>query len=359
MRKMFVFLIPLLFAVNSYSQEWRYIHPYKGVNIFSRLSFTYDNNVFKYSSDDIDKFVNNIEPYRYPIETYDDFITSIQIQGKIRSEIIENNSSTFNLKIKGNLFYQNREKNYESYTFSIWQKAGKNGHILLRYLLLPKFLIRHYADFDIDTPFSYPYFTKCTFTKHDAKIEGGYTFFKTTDISFFFSHEINDYVKNFDEYDTKKNTFGISASRPFGAVFTPSFRYSYSKANAVAIDEPGERKETSDDSDISNDEDTFILSTDYDFTKSFPVLLQADVEYTRRIYTTDKPILVDPFHAGREDKKVLFRLQCSLIPTQRISFDIGYIFETKSIFSPYNVELIEEVKNYTKSTFFSNIQISY
>jgi hypothetical protein len=358
MRRLF-FLLIILLPLTSSSQEWRYIHPYKGVNIFTRLTLAYDNNIYKYSQNEIDKFVNNIEPYRYPIETYDDLITTMQIHAKIRGEIIKNNSSTLNLRIRGNLFYKNKEKNYESYSLSIWQKAGKNGHILLRYLFLPEFLIRHYADFDIESPYSYPYFAECTFTKHDARVEGGYTFFRSTDISLFFAHEIDDYIDNFDEYDTKKNTFGVSLSRPFGAIFTPTARYSFSRAVAEAVDEPGEVRAMSDDSDISNDEDEVVFATDFDFTKTVPFLLQADLEFTRRVYTTDKPILVDPYHAGREDKKIFLRFQTSFVPTERISLDVGYLFETKSVYSPYNVELIEEVKNYNKSTVYTNIQISY
>ena len=117
MKRICSVLILSIIALPTLSQEWRYIHPYRGINIFTELSFTYDDNVFRYADADIDRFVNNIEPYRYPIETYDDLITTLQMHAKIRSKLIMNSSTTFNLRIRGNLYYQNSIKDYASLSF--------------------------------------------------------------------------------------------------------------------------------------------------------------------------------------------------------------------------------------------------
>ena len=39
-----VLFIPFI-AAPSFSQDWRYIHPYKGINVFATLGFAYDGNV--------------------------------------------------------------------------------------------------------------------------------------------------------------------------------------------------------------------------------------------------------------------------------------------------------------------------
>ncbi|TES92544.1 MAG: hypothetical protein E3J87_05150 [Candidatus Cloacimonadota bacterium] len=359
MKKLFLFLSLILFSTSLFSQEWRYIHPYKGVNIYSKISFTYDDNIFKYSKEEIDKFVNNIEPYRYPIETYDDLITTIQLHSKIRREILKGNPTTFNIKIKGNLFYENSEKDYETFSFSIWQKIGKKGHTLIKYFFLPKYFIRYYPDFDIDTPYGYPYFTGCYFMKHLIKIEGGYKIFGSSNISLSLSEEINDYNTSFNEYDTEKKSLGISIGFPLKEFLKANFSYSFARATAEGVDEPGEEKNTSDDSDISNDEDKINLSLVFDLTKHSPLMFQTGFEFTRRVYTTDKPILCDPSHSGREDKKTNIRLVCSFVPTERLTFQVGYIFEIKDVFSPYNIEQIEEIKNYRRNRYLANITFSY
>lgn len=359
MRRFCFLLFILLIAATSSSQEWRYIHPFRGVNIFATLGFTYDDNVFRYAETDIDKFVNNIEPYRYPIETYDDLVTTVEMHAKIRSKFLMNRSTTFNLKVKGNLYYQNSVKDYASFSLSMWHRIGKEGHLLAKYLFLPRYFIRYYPDLDVSTPYPYPYFTDCSFTKHLIAVSGGYRFFTMADIGLSYVRELNDYNSAFNEYDTGMNKFGVSAGFNYRDFLYPTLKYSYTVADAEAVDEPGETKQMSDDSDISHDEDKFRLSIDFDFTQSKPFRIETDLVYARRVYTTDKPVLVDPTHAGREDTKLGFQLAILFIPTERITFTLGYAFEQRSVSSLYDINQIEDIKDYTRNQYSASIGFSY
>lgn len=355
---MFLLLI-LLTAVTAASQEWRYIHPYRGVNIFATLGCAYDDNIFRYAQTDIDKFVNNIEPYRYPIETYDDLITTVEMHAKVRGKFLMNRSTTFNFKIKGNLYYQNSIKDYATFSASVWHKVGREGNLLAKYLFLPRYFVRHYPDLDVSTPYPYPYFTDCSFRKHLLALSAGYRFFKAADITISYARELNDYNDAFNEYDTGMNEFGIAAGLSYRNLLFPSVRYSYTSAQADAIDEPGETKQMSDDSDISYDEDEVQFSIDLDLTQSKPFRIETDLTYARRLYTTEKPVLVDPTHAGREDVKYGLRLICLFMPTERITFSIGYDFEQRTVSSPYDINQIEDIKNYTRNIFSASIGFSY
>lgn len=359
--KYLLFLLCLLFVlpVKSSPQEWRYIHPYKGVNIYTTTILSYDNNIFKYSKNDIDKFVDNIEPYKYPIETYDDLITTIQLHSKITSELIDSSPTTFNLKIKGNLYLQNKEKDYESFSISIYQKLARFGNTLIKYLFIPEYFIRYYPDFDIITPYGYPYYTGCYFSKHYIMWQSGYKAFGSINMSVFASGEKDDYNSNFDEYDTQKAGFGFSVNRTFHEIITPSIFYSFTRAIANATDESGENKDTSDDSDISNDEDEISLALKFDLTNKAPLTFLAGFRFTRRVYTTDKPILCDPYHSGREDVTIDIDLSTSITPTPRLTFDLGYTLQTKTVSSPFNITQMEEIKNYSRSMYSAAITFSY
>ncbi len=358
MRRFLLFII-LLFAVSAPSQEWRYIHPYKGVNIFATLQCSYDDNIFRYAESDIDKFVNNIEPYRYPIETYDDLITTVEMHAKLRTKLIMSRSTTFNLRLKGHLYYQNRIKDYASISASMWHRVGKEGHLLIRYLFLPRYFIRYYPDFDVSTPYPYPYFAECSFVKHLVSVGGGYLLFGSTDIGFSYARELNDYNDAFNEYDSGMNEFGISAGFNYQDLLCPSLKYTYTTAQAAATDKQGETKEMSDDSDISYDEDGIQFSLDLDLTEGKPFRFETDLIYARRFYTTEKPVLVDPTHAGREDTKVGFRINALFIPTERITFSLGYELDKRTVSSPYDINQIEDIKNYTRNIYSAQVSFSY
>lgn len=352
------FILLLLLAKLS-SQEWRYIHPYKGVNIYSNVSFLYDDNIFRYSSEDIDKFVNNIEPYRYPIETYDDFITTLQLHTKVRKKIFGNRTTTFNAKIKTSIFYQNSEKDYETFSFSVWQKVTSNGHLLLKYFFLPRYFIRYYPDYDVDNPEVYPYFTECDFSKQLGNIVFGYYIFGNGEISLSLGMQFNDYNPSFNEYDTDIKSIGVSMDYPFKKVTQAQISYTFSRAIAEGVDEPGEVKNFSDDSDISHDEYELGIYFDFDLTDYLPAILETNLNYSQRIYTTDKSLLCDPFHAGREDKKTNLTFRTSFPFTERLALELEYNYETKFVSSPYDINDIEEIKNYNRNIYSTNITFSY
>jgi hypothetical protein len=270
-----------------------------------------------------------------------------------------NRSTTFNVKVKGKLYYQNSIKDYATFSASMWHRAGGEGHLLVKYLFLPRYFIRYYPDLDVSTPYPYPYFTECSFVKHLFALSGGYRFFNAVDIGISYARELNDYNDAFNEYDTGMNEFGGSVGFSYRDLLYPALKYTYTIAEAKAVDEPGEAKQMSDDSDISHDEDAVRLSLDLDLTQSKPFRFETDLLYARRFYTTEKPVLVDPTHAGREDKKLGLKFVFLFIPTERITFSLGYEFEQRSVSSPYDINQIEDIKNYTRSIYSASIGFSY
>jgi len=354
----FIILLNIVPTISS-SQEWRFIHPYKGINIYSEVSFSYNDNVFKYSQDDINCFVNNIEPYKYPIETYDDFITTVQLHSKIKKQFAGSNLTTLNLKLKGNLYLRNKEKSYETFSVSIYQKLGRKGNAIIKYLFLPEYFIRYYPDFDVITPYGYPYYTGCYFSKHYLKLQIGYKTFFSSDLALYVSGEKNDYNDSFNEYDSEKKSMGIRLKFPVRKFLESSISYTFTRALASAVDESGEKKNTSDDSDISNDEDQVGFSLRLDLTKKLPIAFLTELKYKRRVYTTEKPILCDPYHSGREDKGLVFQFTTSITPTPRLSFNLGYTLENRDVFSPYDITSIEEIKNYSANLYSFMLTFSY
>ncbi len=107
----------------------------------------------------------------------------------------------------------------------------------------------------------------------------------------------NDY---FPEYDAIRHGLSISANRyvPFGI----GMGYTFYKSDARGYDERGETKASSDETDVSYEEDNFYFSIGYDLDiwnrKMTPSL---KFEASHRVYTSTKPYWVDPLHLGRDE----------------------------------------------------------
>ena len=90
-----------------------------------KVDFSYDNNIFSYSDEYIDDFLNQIRPYRFPFETYDDLISNAQMRFLLRNKFFSKKTTTFNLYIGINHYLVNHQKDYQKIGCGIRQSLGK------------------------------------------------------------------------------------------------------------------------------------------------------------------------------------------------------------------------------------------
>ena len=107
--------------------------------------FTYDNNIFSYSSEYIDDFMNRVRPYRFPFETHDDLISSGTLRLFLRNKFFGKRTTTFDLGITINHCLTNNQKDYLKLDFGLRQSFGKYA-LKLSYRIIPNYLIRYYRN---------------------------------------------------------------------------------------------------------------------------------------------------------------------------------------------------------------------
>lgn len=344
----------------AFGQGWRPIHPISGVSFRSELEITYDDNPFSYSPEDIDKFVNNEEPHRFPIETYDDLITTLSLSAKLRRRPIADRLTTFNLHYKQHHYTLNSVKSHQVFSLNVWQSLTGASHLQLGYLFLPSYLIRDYPDWDIPHEGDHPAYVGCRFREHlfsftlGGEIPGGFS------LSAFYKREIDDYNENFNEYNTQANRLGMQAGYEFGETLSLVLGYRFKQARAKGYDTEGETKMTSDDSDISYDRDTFLIETGLDMERKWGVPLSLNLNYSfeRKCFTSQKSLWDDPYHVGREDRGHEFGVEVGYEPNSRLRLSLGYSGTIKDVDSPYPGE-IDEVKDFRQNRVSTGISFSY
>ena len=125
-------LLILLIAVWDYSYRFT-------------TDFIYDNNVFSYSDQYIDDFVNSVRAYRFPFETYDDLIVGSNLQLYLRNKFFDQKTTTLDANVKTSHYMLNNQKNYLRLSFGLRQSFGKCA-IKISYQIVPNYLIRYYKN---------------------------------------------------------------------------------------------------------------------------------------------------------------------------------------------------------------------
>jgi len=303
------------------------------INLAADIQFTYDDNIFLYSENDLKDFQRSIRPYRFPFETSDDFITTLTGSMKIRQKLFNQKPTIFSLLYRQHVYAVNRMKSYQLFSLNINQNVVKPLTFEIAYLFLPKYLIRYYKDPTSQT--SPPDYIGCEFAEHLFSIELIYRFIKKVTLTPFYKFEIDDYISKFNYYDTKAHRLGLNGIFRLQPIISLRGKFEYKIAQAEGP-EP----------DISYDQLAWLIGLQ--IGKNLKVGVTYGQE--QRDFVTDNPPDIDPFHFGRKDKIRNLKLSLVIPLTRIIWIDAGYEFEKRDVSSQYK-EKIDEIKDYQNNRF--------
>ncbi len=327
------------------------------------LATFYDDNILKYSQKYLDRFMNNEDPGRFHIETYDDVIlnpslqivSSYRLVGKLKSEL----SAEFNPK-----FYMvNDIKNWSSFTLGYRQFFTKRASFKLSYNYVPDFYIRHFRDDDWVEVYGYTpvTFQPMGFSKNMYSFYVANTFFKNTGVRITFGLANYYYNKHFTEYDSRDLSFAFRLIQPLHKNLKMELGYVFTKSDAQGYDQPGETSENSDDSNADFDEDGFVLVLGWQMPEvlKHKQSLDATLGFEKRYFTTDNYIELDPEHAGRVDQIVSLNFVYNLKLSKSFNFSAFYrwIGRDSNTASDINSEYVSIEKDYRQGQV--GIEIDY
>lgn len=305
------------------------------VRLGIELKSIYDDNIYLYSQDYLQDFKNQIRSYRFPINTYDDFITNINLSLRISYT----RTSNVNFYFKQFLYSVNSEKSYQTISATINQKITKPINLKISYLYLPRFLIRYYRDpFGTSTKY-----IQCSFAEHLFTFGADYTI-KDIKLSPFIRYEIDDYVKNFNYYDGYAIRFGADFLWTINLASSEQMR-GKKQTNIKLGFESKQNKADGPVPDISYNDNSVSLEfeTRIPAYEKIGVLLGA--EYSNRNFTTSNSANIDPYHRDRIDKKLQITSSIIYYISNRFQLYLNYEYESRKVTSP-SLNSIEDIKDY-------------
>jgi len=310
------------------------------------IQFTYDDNIFLYSTKDLNDFKRSVRTYRFPFATSDDFITTLTgiVRIRLPKAVLRHRwTQVLTLRYRQHLFAVNRMKSYQVFSLNLSKHFTKQLGLGIGYSLLPRYLIRFYRDpTSAVTP---PSYITCDFTEHLFTAEYRVKLPYHISLTPFYKYEICDYTKKFDFYDSKAWRFGFVARQVIAKQIELNSELEYKILDAVG---PAP--------DISYEQLYWSLGTCIGLLKADNPRIGVSYGQERRKYVTDNPPTIDPFHRDRVDKISNLKLELKVRLSKDIIVRSIYELEMRKVTSPYK-EDIDDIKDYNDNKFILGLNL--
>jgi len=310
------------------------------------LGAAYDTNIYRYSETDVDDFLDGREAHRYPVEYIDDVRLEPSLDVSLIREEPGRRETELRLSADGRLATVNSEKSFAKLGARVRETRTGIAYVLADYYAIPAYHVRYLWDKDAG---DYGRYRSCDLTKHAVRLEAGSDRSLPVDLIARVKYEYMGYDQDFVEYDSDAWTTGLVAvMRPVRGVRV-DLGYAFRKLTARGYDEVGETRETSDDSDISYEQDEYALKVRWDLGRrvsDIPTVLTFGAKLSERFYQTGREVADDPYHAGREDTYWTFTGRSAHELSDGLTLEVFYEHRKRSSESEY-VEELGLYKDYT------------
>lgn len=327
------------------------------------LQSGYDNNALRYSDKYLQRFKNNQDEGRFHIKKYDDLVMNYTARLSYSERFIKNMLSVFTARINYNQYTFNTIKTWYQLDLMYQQYITQKTSLMFSYSYIPEFYVAHFRDNDWVKVYGYTpiTFQPFTFSKNDFSFWLQHNFSTTTRVRVYFSLMKYYYNKHFTEYDSDNYLTGVRVSRDISSKLSLDAAYKFVRSNAKGYDEPGEDKLTSDDADAAYNEHNIIIGAAYKLPRVFKLDNKIDlsVELFRRYYFTDKTVLEDQLHSGRNDLSYRVGLKYDLAVLKNLTTGLyfNYAFRNAESSNNTNNEFISDEKDYDQ--FKCGVSLSY
>lgn len=353
----FLLFLVCIFSFSNYDAMAQKKSRKKPVQFDAELSFAtiYDNNILKYSDKYLDRFMNNQDPGRFHIDTYDDVILFQSADVSATFRIFKDLRSKVNFDINNNLYVVNGIKNWYYATLGFQQYITKRASVKVFYTYLPDFYVRHFRDEDWVEVYGYTpvTFVPFSFSKDNYGFWIQNTFFKSTRVKFSLDYSKYYYNQHYTEYDSRNFLYGFYLYQEVVDGLRLEIGYHWLTSDAKGYDQPGETKESSDDADATFVEDGYRFGVVWDIPriKKFRHNLDAELEFEKRYYTTTHYVEVDPEHAGRVDNALQLNVTYNfeLSRSWQLSAFYNFFYRDTYSSSKYNQAYLSAEKDFNQS----------
>lgn len=310
---------------------------------------TYDNNIFSYSSEYIDDFMNQVGPYRFPFETYDDLLTSCKLNLLLRNKFFGKRTTTFNFGIKINHYLINNQKDYQRINIGLRQSFGKFA-VKVSYQIIPNYLIRYYRN---------PQGSSTDYIGCEAKyqtVSGKLSFNPKPTVLFYLQYKRRweDYIPEFDIYDSNGHILGIDSEIQLNKRIVLSLGYAFRSSEADSSEIPTTNDESVPDGSYYQHSVKGNLTFQFKFL--LPTRLNLHYNYNFRNFTTT--FADDAMHFGRQDHIHNITAGTEFRIFTRMFLEISYLRQLRNATSEI-LPGIDTIKDYNKYRISAGLHFYY
>ena len=319
------------------------------------LSPNYDSNILKYSDKYIERFKNLEDEGRFHINRIDDITIGYSFGVSFTDKFIGNLRTIIGAGFDSDAYSYNSIKSWFTYNVFFRQYITSSTSFLVSYSYIPGFYVRHFRDEDWVKYYGYTpiTFQPYEFSKDDFSFWLQHSFsWKTTRARAYFSYMRYFLNSSNTEYDSNDFLYGLRIYQSLLNNLDINIGYYYITSDAKGYDEPGESRESSDDSDATNYEHVYLAGFDLQLPKIFSLKneISIDAQYQRAFYTTNHFLELDPLHAGRYDYnyRVFVNYNWDLFRNFSITAFYQWMGRESSTSAEANREYVSDEKDYTQ-----------
>ena len=319
------------------------------------LSPNYDSNILKYSDKYIERFKNLEDEGRFHINRIDDITIGYSLGVSFTDKFIGNLRTIIGAGFDSDAYTYNSIKSWFTYDVFFRQYITSSTSFLISYSYIPGFYVRHFRDEDWVKYYGYTpiTFQPYEFSKDDFSFWLQHSFsWKTTRARAYFSYMRYFLNSSNTEYDSNDFLYGLRIYQSLSDNLDINIGYYYITSDAKGYDEPGESRESSDDSDATNYEHVYLAGFDLQLPKIFSLKneISIDAQYQRAFYTTNHFLELDPLHAGRYDYnyRVFVNYNWDLFRNFSITAFYQWMGRESSTSAEANKEYVSDEKDYTQ-----------
>jgi len=289
-------------------------------------ALVYADNLFQYSTSDLEAFRHRSEPARFPIRTTDDLAAALEFSLGRRFRVL-GRGTLVSLRTRLHGYFSNPAKSYGALTVYASQGLTPTSRTSLSYLYMPNYLIRSFPD-----PTRAGEYTACTFSEHLVTVRLRQRL-GTITLEPRYRFEVDVYARPFQHYDTRAHRPGAELGWELLRGLNVTVDYEYKLASA--------KGPVPDISYRQHCGELRVLTRPRRLSR---VSFEAGLSLAQRTFTTANSGAVDPGHAGRVDwlEGISTELRYQLAGAAVV---VGYELEWRDVTSPWS-ERIEDIKEY-------------
>lgn len=313
------------------------------------IQAAYDDNVYAYSRSYIDDFLGSVRSYRFPFETYDDLVTSLDFALLVRNKLFLDRTTTFSFGIHTDNYLVNNQKSHQRYSIGARQSLGDFA-VKLSYEWTPTYLIRYYRN---------PYGTSteyigCEVAYHDATAKVSYTTAQGITLHAAYGHRWDDYIDEFSRYDAQAHIVSFGIEKELHKRLDFAFGYDYRSSRADSAD--ATTLDTAFTPDGSYDEHAIGADITFQTGALGATSITCSYAYAYRHYLSETAD--DILHFGRFDNIHRVRLSTRSRITTGVVFILSATRQWRSVTSEVFSD-IDEIKDYTRYVAAAGLEFYY